>query len=126
MEALGKVNSYSCDDCARIQLTLNMHNGTTPFCMGCVACGGSATSNFYRVPRTAQKMVIHQIWYRPIPADFDGMDAETKDHVLNGGLLNAAPGAVRIHPDEVQIDWEYERFQEWCLQTYGVRRKGDE
>lgn len=134
MEAAGKVNSYGCDVCGQMTFTMNMHNGTTPSCIFCERCRrGTADSNMYRLPMGSLMglpmglsmvcgLTIDLVWYRPLPADFDQLDAETKDYVLNGALLHAKPGSVRMASDDVSLDWDYERFQEWCLQTYGVRR----
>lgn len=30
--------------------------------------------------------------------------------------------AGQLPNDTVDPSWDYERFQEWCLQTYGKRR----
>lgn len=109
-EESGKKNGYTCKGCGWRIVTVNVCEGVTPFMVGCEnpmpteeekkagkeaqgfggskGCGAFMESHFYRVP---QHLEASHEWYSP-----DGRErkrlrrkgqAETLEHVKNGGLL---------------------------------------
>jgi hypothetical protein len=99
--------------------TVNLAAGTTPFISR--FHGREYSSQCYRP--TAPPVVTHG-WYRPRLAEFDKLEDGSQEHVLNGGLLIAEvldAAGRQLDADPVGHEWEYERFQAFCLETYGRR-----
>ena len=118
MEALGRVNCYRTVDLKQSRLFINMSCGVTPFIH--FIDGVEYRSEFYRNTLTSIKVEFAH--YRPQLSEFMLLSPSVQEHVLNGGLINAPLGdAVPLRPDPVEENWEYERFQEWCLSYYGRR-----
>lgn len=118
MEKIGQINSYYCKDCRRDTYTINLHNGTTPFCIICPVCRGlDCFSSFYNL-RIDGKININECFYRPVPEDFDKLDWYAREHVLNGGLLHAPIGTVKIVPDKVDEKLTIEQFNALMEKTY--------
>lgn len=96
-----KINAYRCPDCGKDTVTRDIHEGTTPSMMMCMAtpgCQGKAQSRWYRVP---DGLVPIWEWFRP--TYMLALRAEKKhpgmlNHARNGGLF-----ARKIEtPEEIQ------------------------
>lgn len=80
-----KVNEYRCPSprCGKLTVTRDIHEGVTPFMMGCPWCHSAlARSAMYRVPQFRDADVL---WIRPTSGEL----AES-DHVKKGGLVPVA------------------------------------
>lgn len=87
---MNKINSYKCLSCAGITVTLDIHEGTTPFMIECTKCHkGLAESSFYRKQTF---MDADLIFYRPRT----GKHVDS-DHVKQGGLITMETGR-RLDP----------------------------
>jgi hypothetical protein len=89
MAEAGKINAYTCDECARKTFTIDRDDGVTPFMIRCVHCGARAMSAFYRVAQTYKPS--HE-WYRPNDTEITAMAAypelaSTVQHIKDGGLV---------------------------------------
>lgn len=89
MEKQFSKNAYTCDTCNKRIVSVNLHEGVTPFLIGCRAnwpghCMGTAQSEFYGIDQT---LPAEWGWYRPDEAEMAGLDPATKQHVERGGLL---------------------------------------
>lgn len=83
-----KRNIYVCQKCFGHVVTEDVHEGVTPFMMGCRAtkdCSGMMQSSFYRVWNPTMRADFE--WRRPTDAEFAGLDQWSMDHVRKGGLL---------------------------------------
>lgn len=81
----GKVNTYTCDSCDYVTVTVDVDDGVTPFMIGCPAvrcAGGSAKSGMYQVD---QNLVPTHEWFKP--TDLSGYSANHRQHVEMGGLV---------------------------------------
>ena len=91
-------NVYLCDDCGCGWVSADMEKGTTPFIVGCIFCGGHATSLFYNIP---QSILVNKParmeWYVPGAAERKTLGCGSREHVNKGGLL---PRIVPIPPQE--------------------------
>lgn len=126
MESRGAVNEYvPCDRDPRVGythvFTINLAAGVTPFML--TVDGKQYTSFCYRL--ASRVATVTRAWYRPTASQFASFaNAWLRDHVLNGGLLEAPlteAMQLQLAGDPVSPDWDYERFQAWCLETYGRR-----
>lgn len=124
METKGQINRYTpYRGTGRAHFTINLANGTTPFLKH--FDGVECNSECYRFEVPTQRVRVQYAWYRPTMSEFEFLDRWGQDHVLNGGLLcgELTTAVDRQLPDDpVQADWDYEKFQVWCLETYGKRR----
>ncbi|MGD9712860.1 MAG: hypothetical protein AB7V46_12425 [Thermomicrobiales bacterium] len=120
MERMGAINQYSPHHAPGRQIwTINLSNGITPFMtfFGVM----EYMSNYYRLTSPIALSITH-VWYRPDREEFDRLSKEAQDHVLNGGLIKGILGLARpLADDPVQLNWDYEQFQEWALAYYGRR-----
>jgi len=80
----GKKNAYRCAGCGHEIVTVDRDDGTTPFSMDCIACGGGAFSAFYNID---QDRVASHEWYIP--------GAEERAE-----LLRLYPQTITAHVDE--------------------------
>jgi hypothetical protein len=130
MEAIGAVNRYAVykrsgrlgeTPVANFVLVINLANGTTPFMH--VFNGQEYASEMYNLQGCRLVTVTHA-HYRPTKSEYEYLDKEMQDFVLSGAMLcEPLPVAVsrQIPNDPVKTTWEYEQFQDWCLETYGRR-----
>ena len=84
MEKAGMKNRYVCQTCGKGVITVNVHDGVTPFMILCKAtkdCKGVMYSSFYDVP---QELPAQFEWF--MPESFKGYSREMKEHFLKGGL----------------------------------------
>ena len=97
-----KRNVYECQKCGGKVVTVDVHEGVTPFMISCHAggepdlerCGGMMHSHFYR-DLSAYKTEPSWEWFSPTTAELDdyvlGIDPRTVhgtvEHVRKGGLL---------------------------------------
>lgn len=127
MEAKGKVNMYACDDCKLSHYTINLNTGTTPFGCRCPFCQGfNSYSCMYRV-KTFSSLAILWCWYRPTREALCSInDDETVRHILRGGLIKGAIGEVTPLEDDVDLEWDFERYADWCEKAYGQRPNLDD
>ena len=120
MEARGKVNCYEPVSLGKDVYVVNLSAGVTPFIrhFNDLEYG----SVCYNLRRPVSVTITHAN-YRPTKEEFDTLDAYSKDHVLNGGLLCAELTKARPLPDDpVDPTWSFDRFLAFCETTYGVRR----
>jgi hypothetical protein len=122
MEARGRVNCYEAVGFGRQPIyVINLSTGVTP----CVHFfdGQEPHSLCYQV-RKPVLLTVEYAHYRPTREKFDTLEPGVKYHVTNGGLcLSKLANARPLANDPVNEEWEYEEFQEFCLKTYGQRRK---
>lgn len=127
MENRGQVNRYSPYKWDGPSFyTINLSAGTTP--MFLIEGGREYASAWYTLAVDPGVCRIHinvrHAWYRPGITEYKAADADTQDHVLNGGLLHRplveALGHLIVE-DPVETTWAYEQFQAWALKTYGRR-----
>lgn len=96
MEKAGMKNGYTCQDCGKSIVTINIDDGTTPFMILCRAtkgCEGMMYSSFYSIP---QGLPAQYEWFKP--KSFDGYSPEMKEHFRKGGL------DLRKHDGKVEND----------------------
>ena len=95
VESVGRVNAYRCLTCQRDTVTINKHEGVTPFTIRCQkeGCDGEARSRMYRV---SQNLLPSHEWYRPADEELAQLDEETREHVDCGGLLLRPVPAVDL------------------------------
>lgn len=124
MEQRGRINIYEKYDTSDYEdpvYTINLANGVTPFIA--FFAGKEFVSRMYRL-HGCTGISVRQAWYRPTQPEFHSLNESAQAHVLNAGLL-CAPlvlAVTRQLPDDpVMHEWDYERFQEWCLTAYGRR-----
>jgi hypothetical protein len=128
MEAKGKVNIYICDDCNLSHHTINLNTGTTPFGCKCPFCNGyNCYSMAYRTNSIrSRNLEILWCWYRPTRENLCLIeDDETIRHILRGGLIKGEIGSVTPLNDDVDIEWTFDEYVEWCEKTYGQRPSYD-
>lgn len=103
--------------------SINLADGVTPF-MAFVD-GVEYASNMYRIP-AAGAVLVTRAYYRPTAAEFAAADRETKDHVLNGGLLPAALAdavARQLENDPIAATMDFETAQTHFHAIYGERMR---
>jgi hypothetical protein len=122
MERRGLINAYTPYKArGEAVFTVNLADGTTPFMA--FFHGVEYNSNCYRLPRP-QRAGVAFAWYRPGKEVFESLPAGSQSHVLHGGLLSAPLAdalARQMREDPVEADWDFERFQKFCLLAYGRR-----
>ncbi len=124
MEKRGQINCYEaqgfgCDP--KEIYTINLACGVTPLVH--FFGGKEYASMCYRLRKPVLVTVTHAN-YRPKKQEFDFLDAGAQEHVLNSGLLCAElVVAIKLQYefDTVELHWDYEKFQKWCLEMYGRR-----
>ena len=94
MSHQNRINAYRCESCGGFTVTVDLHEGVTPFALDCRAsgragdCAGVARSQFYRLaPGTPAPSWE---WYRPDSHELRGLarhDPSTAEYVECGGLL---------------------------------------
>lgn len=80
----GKKNQYTCTECGKSVITLDVDDGTTPFMMLCRAtegCDGVMQSSFYRCDPNLEHTYE---WFKP--ESLRGYSPEMKEHIRKGGL----------------------------------------
>lgn len=79
-------NKYTCQECKRYVVTIDVDEGVTPFMMGCpfIDCVGMMHSSFYNVDVDDEPSFE---WYKPDEAEIAKLESNTRDHVERGGLL---------------------------------------
>lgn len=120
MENVGQINCYEPVGFGRKPVyIINLNTGVTPFIH--FFDGHEYRSMCYRL-RQPVLVTVEFAHYRPMRAEFDLLDKDVQDHVLNAGLLSGKLFDVRpLTNDPVSSEWEYEQFQEWALSYYGRR-----
>jgi hypothetical protein len=85
-----RVNSYVCEACGEVVVTIDKHPGATPAFvshgMFGAECEGSTTSTWYRVRQEYAIYATHE-WYRPSRTQLRLEDGPMRDHVERGGLM---------------------------------------
>lgn len=85
---IGATNIYTCQVCGKSIVTVDVHEGTTPFMTKCWetdGCPGPMVSAGYRVPVDCPPPQWE--WYRPSLHKLRELDFATQDHVRRGGLI---------------------------------------
>jgi len=83
----GQINQYTCRECDRNIVTIDVDEGVTPFMLACRAtdgCKGMMVSGMYRVDQTLKPQFE---WYQPTPKKIKKLNPEMRDHCERGGLL---------------------------------------
>ncbi len=80
-----QINEYHCESCNKKIVTIDIHEGATPFMTLCPACNAPSHSVFYKCD---QHQVPNFYWYKP--ADLLGFSAAVIQYIENGGLIRAA------------------------------------
>jgi hypothetical protein len=83
---VGKKNVYVCRKCETRLVTIDKHEGTTPFLTGCVEknCGGISESQLYRVD---QELEATHEWYRALEGSSVLKHVASRHHHQMGGLF---------------------------------------
>jgi hypothetical protein len=85
-----RINIYVCEKCGGNTVTIDIHEGCTPFMLDCRAsgkegdCDGMAQSSFYRVSPLSPEPQWE--WFKPIEEDYDSLSPAMRQHVDDGGL----------------------------------------
>lgn len=105
------IHIYTCQKCGKHTVTVDIHEGVTPFMLRCRAsgregdCDGMAESSFYlRGPKPAWIPEPGWEWFTPTGSEYHKLSEEMKDHVDMGGLdlrRRAAPSALKAFSVEV-------------------------
>lgn len=87
-----KRNIYLCPQCGHGFVSIDLHQGVTPFATPCLRrpiCRGIATSMFYMAPQQFLERVQPAIeWHRPTEVEMFNMDLGVRQHVEKGGLIS--------------------------------------
>lgn len=88
MSFQGKKNIYTCASCGEHVVTVDIHEGVTPFMIQCRSdkspgCKGLMQSSMYRVFDQSMKPDFE--WYKPSAVEH--VELASRDHVSQGGLL---------------------------------------
>lgn len=84
-----RINVYTCEKCGGRTVTMHIHEGVTPFMLGCRAsgkegdCDGAAMSAFYRV---SPLLKPEWEWFKPVGSEYNKLNDAMKEHVDKGGL----------------------------------------
>lgn len=84
-----RINVYTCEECGGETVTIDVHEGVTPFMLRCRAtgkegdCDGAAYSCMYRVHG---KPIPKWEWFKPIGSEYNKLSRDMKEHVDKGGL----------------------------------------
>lgn len=88
-----RVNVYVCQKCGGYTVTIDIHEGITPFMIRCRAsgkegdCSGMAESSFYpkgKLPAHIQPPAWE--WFKPIGSEYKKLNRVMRKHVDKGGL----------------------------------------
>lgn len=88
------INTYTCETCNHVVLTRDEADGTTPFKIPCVQCGGVAVSAGYEVDQTPRP--VDYVW-RLLRQGDPIVGANDLDHMERGGLVLYHPDVVKSH-----------------------------
>ena len=86
-----KENSYRCEKCRILIVTVDVDDGVTSAFIECSEfgrknCTGTMASSFYMMSEEMPKATYE--WYRPRSAkEIREVDANALDHIQRGGLL---------------------------------------
>lgn len=89
MNTTGRLNSYRCDTCEGLIVTIDRDEGVTPFMLRCRVtekCGGSMTSSFYKLHAPGEPTWE---WRKPTEAEIQRASTGLRGHYEQGGLLLA-------------------------------------
>ncbi len=80
----GSINVYGCQNpqCQHEMVTIDRHQGVTPFLAICSKCGGMSQSRMYNVD---QALAPALEWYRP--ESLTGFPPPIQEHLRMGGLV---------------------------------------
>lgn len=86
--AFGTINIWTCETCGHKTICRDIHEGTTPFIIGCTkpGCQGDARSGFYRAGPVIADQITH-VWRFPTEQEFVALHPLERDHVQRGGLI---------------------------------------
>ena len=90
LAAPDRINVWTCQKCGGHTVCIDIHEGCTPFMLGCRAsgregdCKGMAQSNFYRVTRDFGPPQWE--WFKPVGSEYRKLNREMREHVDKGGL----------------------------------------
>jgi hypothetical protein len=99
------LNVYTCRKCGGKTITIDIHDGVTPFMLGCRAsgeegdCNGMAESSFYRVPTDTPPAEWE--WFKPEGTEYRKLSREMREHVDKGGLDIRKIGG-KTHSDDLK------------------------
>lgn len=91
----GTINVWTCSTCQHRTIARDLHEGVTPFIIGCTApgCDGDAQSGFYRREHDQLADQVTHHWRFPTEAEFAELHPMERDHVQRGGLVMYAGGS---------------------------------
>lgn len=88
-----RINVYTCGTCGGFTVTIDVHEGVTPFLLACRAsgrpgdCGGMAESSFYpKGPIPTHIPPPQWEWYTPSEGEYRRLNRDMREHVDKGGL----------------------------------------
>jgi hypothetical protein len=85
-----RINVWTCQKCCGYTVCIDIHEGVTPFMIGCRAsgregdCDGMAYSNFYRVTRDFGTPQWE--WFKPVGSEYRKLNRDMREHIDRGGL----------------------------------------
>ena len=88
--APNRINVYVCRKCGGNTVTIDIHEGVTPFLLRCRAtgregdCDGMAQSSFYR-PEMEHASPAWE-WFKPVGSEYRKLNRDMREHVDKGGL----------------------------------------
>ena len=85
----GEFHIYECSNCHSSMITAFKDKGVTPFTIKCRACGKVSyhEKTVPEVPVEMHSFLGVKYWVRPTYEQFVKLPLNSKEHVLNGGLL---------------------------------------
>lgn len=92
------VNVYTCRECGKEHITVNLAAGVTSMFINCRSlggCSGTAVSAMYRVD---QNLLPEWVWYKPDAKEVSKMDEGMKSHVERGGLVLRKATPLELEP----------------------------
>ncbi len=88
-----RVNVYTCEKCGGYTVTIDIHEGVTPFMLRCRAsgregdCNGMAESSCYpKGPRPSHIPEPAWEWFKPVGSEYRKLNRDMREHVDKGGL----------------------------------------
>jgi ssDNA-binding Zn-finger/Zn-ribbon topoisomerase 1 len=95
----GEKNSYTCQKCGGVIVTIDVDDGVTPFMLACRAtpgCNGVMRSGFYvAVDQSAEP---DYEWFKP--SSLKGYNREMREHIKKGGLDIRNAAEHRVQSDD--------------------------
>ncbi len=83
-----RINVYVCEKCGAYTVTVDLHQGHTPYMIQCHTCSGMATSWGYPTVRPIPAYLPHPAWewHKPSGEGYVKLSPEMRSYIDQGGL----------------------------------------